>query len=145
MAGLNKVMVIGNLGADPEMRYTPNGVAVATFNIACSRRWKDRRTGEQREETEWVRVELWEGLAGIAGEYLQKGSQVYIEGRLKTEEWEDREGNRRRTTKVVGRDMVMLGGRGGGGGNYGGGGGGNWQGAPPSGGGPVDADDLPFE
>ena len=145
MAGLNKVMIIGNLGADPEMRYTPSGAAVANFNVACSRAWTNRQTGERQEETEWVRVVLWERLAEIASQYLQKGSQVYIEGRLQTREWEDRDGNRRWTTEVIGRDMVMLGSRGGGAGDYGGGGeGGNWQGAPPAGG-PVDADDLPFE
>ena len=145
MAGLNKVMIIGNLGADPEMRYTPSGAAVANFNVACSRAWTNRQTGERQEETEWVRVVLWERLAEIASQYLQKGSQVYIEGRLQTREWEDRDGNRRCTTEVIGRDMVMLGGRGGGAGDYGGGGeGGNWQGGPPAGG-PVDADDLPFE
>lgn len=143
MAGLNKVMIIGNLGADPEMRYTPSGAAVANFNVACSRRWTNRQTGEQQEETEWVRVVLWERQAEIASQYLQKGSQVYIEGRLQTREWEDREGNRRWTTEVIGREMVMLGSRGGGGGDFGGGGGYS-QGAPSQGG-PVDADDLPFE
>ena len=141
MAGLNKVMIIGNLGADPEMRYTPSGAAVANFNVACNRRWTNRQTGEQHEETEWVRVVLWERLAEIASQYLQKGSQIYIEGRLQTREWEDRDGNRRWTTEVIGRDMVMLGGRGGGG-DFGSGG--YSQGAPPQGG-PVDADDLPFE
>ncbi len=144
MAGLNKVMIIGNLGADPEMRYTPSGAAVANFNVACSRAWTNRQTGERQEETEWVRVVLWERLAETASQYLQKGSQVYIEGRLQTREWEDRDGNRRWMTEVIGRDMVMLGRRGEGGGDYSRGGGGNWQGGPPAGG-PVDADDLPFE
>ena len=143
MAGLNKVMIIGNLGADPEMRYTPSGAAVANFNVACSRAWTNRQTGERQEETEWVRVVLWERLAETASQYLQKGSQVYIEGRLQTREWEDRDGNRRWTTEVIGRDMMMLGRRGEGGGDYGRDGG-NWQGGPPAGG-PVDADDLPFE
>lgn len=141
MASLNKVMIIGNLGADPEMRYTPSGSAVANFNVACNRRWTNRQTGEQQEETEWVRVVLWERLAEIASQYLQKGSQIYVEGRLQTREWEDREGNRRWTTEVIGREMVMLGSRGGGSGDFGGG----YPQGGPSQGGPVDADDLPFE
>ena len=146
MASLNKVMIIGNLGADPEMRYTPSGAAVANFNVACNRTWTNRDTGERQEQTEWVRVVLWNRLAEIASQYLQKGRQVYIEGRLQTREWEDRDGNRRWTTEVVGNEMVMLGGRGGESSDYGGGGGGgNWQGGGPPAGGPVDADDLPFE
>ena len=146
MASLNKVMIIGHLGADPEMRYTPSGTAVANFNVACNWSRPNRETGERQEETEWVRVVLWDRLAEIASQYLQKGRQVYIEGRLRTNEWQDRDGNRRWTTEVVAREMLMLGGRGGDGGGYGGGGGGgNWQGGGPSAGGPVDADDLPFE
>ena len=147
MASLNKVMIIGNLGADPEMRYTPGGAAVANFRVACNRRWTNRETGEQHEETEWVRVVLWRRLAEIASQYLQKGSQVYIEGRLQTREYQDRDGNRRWSTEVIGNEMVMLGSRGESGGDFEGGrsgGGGNWQGGPPSGS-PVDADDLPFE
>lgn len=145
MASLNKVMIIGNLGADPEMRYTPSGAAMANFNVACNRTWTNRDTGERQEQTEWVRVVLWNRLAETASQYLQKGRQVYIEGRLQTREWEDRDGNRRWTTEVVAREMLMLGGRGGESGGYGGGGGGNWQGGGPPAGGPVDADDLPFE
>ena len=146
MASLNKVMIIGNLGADPEMRFTANGDAMARFNVACSRRYTTR-DGEQREETEWVRVVLWRRLAEIAGQYLSKGRQVYIEGRLQTRQWQDQQGQNRYTTEVVASEMVMLGNRGsgGGGGDFGGGGGGgNWQ--EPSGnfGGP-DAGDLPFE
>ena len=147
MASLNKVMIIGNLGADPEMRYTPSGAAVANFNVACNRQWTNRETNERQEQTEWVRVVLWNRQAEIASQYLQKGSQVYIEGRLQTREWQDRDGNRRWSTEVVGSQMLMLGGRGGSSGDFGGGspgGGGDWQGGPPPGG-PVDADDLPFE
>lgn len=147
MASLNKVMIIGNLGSDPEMRYTPSGTAVANFNVACNRQWTNRETNERQEQTEWVRVVLWNRLAEIASQYLQKGRQVYIEGRLQTREWQDRDGNRRWTTEVIGNEMVMLGGRGDSGGDFGGGrsdGDGNWQGGPPSGS-PVDADDLPFE
>ena len=146
MASLNKVMIIGNLGSDPEMRYTPSGSAVANLSVACNRNWTNRETGERHEETEWVRVVLWNRLAEIASQYLQKGRQVYIEGRLRTHEYQDRDGNRRWATEVVAREMLMLGGRGDSGGDFGGGspGGGNWQGGPPPGS-PVDADDLPFE
>ncbi|MCY3557420.1 MAG: single-stranded DNA-binding protein [Chloroflexi bacterium] len=140
MASLNKVMIIGNLGADPEMRFTANGDAMATFNVACNRRYQTRE-GEQREDTEWVRVVLWRRLAEIAGQYLSKGRQVYIEGRLQTRQWQDREGNTRYTTEVVGNEMVLLGSRGDGGG----GGGGNWEDGPRDIGGGPDAGDLPFE
>ena len=146
MASLNKVMIIGNLGRDPEMRFTANGDAVANFSVAATRRYTTR-DGEQREQTEWFRVVCWRRLAEIAGQYLQKGRQVYIEGRLETRQWEDRDGNTRYTTEVIANEMVMLGSRsGGGGGDFGGGGGGGWQGGPPDfqGGGP-DAGDLPFE
>ena len=140
MASLNKVMIIGNLGADPEMRFTANGDAVANFRVAASRRYTTR-DGEQREQTEWFRVVCWRRLAEIAGQYLQKGRQVYIEGRLETRQWEDRDGNTRYTTEVVANEMVMLGSRGGGGG----GGGGDWDdGSSDFSGGP-DAGDLPFE
>lgn len=148
MASLNKVMIIGNLGADPEMRFTANGDAMATFNVACNRRYTTR-DGQQRDETEWVRVVLWRRLAELAGQYLSKGRQVYIEGRLQTRQWEDREGNTRYTTEVVAREMQFLGGRGGGGGDFGGGGGGtgggNWDDGPGDFGGGPDAGDLPFE
>ena len=139
MASLNKVMIIGNLGADPEMRFTANGDAVANFRVAASRRYTTR-DGEQREQTEWFRVVCWRRLAEIAGQYLQKGRQVYIEGRLETRQWEDRDGNTRYTTEVVANEMVMLGSRGGGGG-----GGGNWDDGPSDMGGGPDAGDLPFE
>ncbi len=142
MASLNKVQIIGNLGGDPEMRFTANGRAMARFNVACNRTWTTP-DGERREETEWVRVVCWERLAELAGQYLSKGRQVYVEGRLRTNEWEDRDGNRRWTTEVIARDVLFLGGRGGGDDFGGGGGGGGYdQGAPPSG---MDADDLPFE
>ena len=149
MASLNKVQVIGNLGRDPEMRFTANGNPMSTFNVACNRRYTTR-DGEQRDDTEWVRVVCWERLAELAGQYLSKGSQVYVEGRLQTREWEDRDGNRRWTTEVVAREIQFLGGRGGGGdddwgggGRSGGGGGGYERGGPPPAG--MDADDLPFE
>ena len=141
MASLNKVQIIGNLGADPEMRFTANGQAVANFNVACNRRYTTR-DGDRREETEWVRVVCWARLAEIAGQYLSKGRQVYVEGRLQTRQWEDRDGNTRYMTEVIAREMQMLGSRGGGGD-----GDGDWDsggsGGGPSGG--VDADDLPFE
>lgn len=143
MASLNKVMIIGNLGRDPEMRFTANGDAMATFSVACNRRYQTR-DGDQREETEWVRVVLWRRLAEIAGQYLQRGSQVYIEGRLQTRSWEDQQGQTRYMTEVVGQQMQMLGSRGGGG-DFSGGGSGGYQGPPDDEGGGPDAGDLPFE
>lgn len=143
MASLNKVQIIGNLGSDPEMRFTANGSALARFSVACNRSWTTP-DGERREDTEWVRVVCWERLAELAGQYLSKGRQVYVEGRLKTNQWEDREGNNRYTTEVIARDIIFLGGRSDGGGGSGGGGGGDdWGGGPPPAG--MDADDLPFE
>lgn len=112
--GINKVILIGNLGADPETRYTSGGKAMSTVNIATSESWKDRETGEQQERTEWHRIVFFGRLAEIVGEYLKKGSQVYIEGRLQTRKWQDKEGNDRYTTEVVANEMQMLGGRGGG-------------------------------
>ena len=148
MASLNKVMIIGNLGRDPEMRFTANGQAVANFSVACNRRYTTR-DGDQREETEWVRVVCWARLAEIAGQYLQRGSQIYVEGRLQTRSWEDQQGQTRYTTEVVANNFQFLGSRGGGGGgggDFGGGGGGdNWQDAPSDLGGGPDAGDLPFE
>ncbi len=141
MAGLNKVMLIGNLGADPELRFTANGAAVANFRIACSRTYTDRE-GQRQEVTEWVTIVAWQRLAELCGQYLSKGRPVYVEGRLQTRQWEDREGNNRYTTEVVANDIQFLGGRGGGGGDSGGG---DWQdGSSDIGGGP-DAGDLPFE
>jgi len=108
MAGINKVILVGRLGRDPEVRYTPNGVPVANFSIATSEEWKDKDTGEKRERTEWHRIEAWRRLGEICGEYLHKGKQVYIEGKLQTDAWEDRDGNKRYTTKIVAQSMQML-------------------------------------
>jgi len=119
--GVNKVILIGNLGRDPEMRYTGSGNAVANLSLATTRRYRDR-DGQQQEETEWHRVVMFSRLAEIAGEYLRKGSQVYIEGRLQTRKWQDNNGQDRYTTEVVANEMQMLGGGGGGRG-----GGGSWD------------------
>lgn len=119
--GINKVILVGNLGADPETRYMPSGKAVANIRIATSESWKDRQTGDQQERTEWHSVVLFDKLGEIASEYLRKGSQVYIEGSLRTRKWQDKEGKDRYTTEIVARDMQMLGGRGGAGGGGGGG------------------------
>jgi single-strand DNA-binding protein len=110
---LNKVMIIGNLGRDPEVRTTPSGQPVASFSVATNRKWNDRE-GNKREETEWHNVEVWGRLAEVAGQYLRKGSQLYVEGRLKTDSWEDRtSGEKKYKTKVVGDTFQMLGRRGG--------------------------------
>jgi single-strand DNA-binding protein len=116
LAGINKAILIGRLGREPEVRYTPSGVAVANFSIATSEEWKDRETGEKQERTEWHKIVAWRRLGEICGEYLHKGSQVYIEGRLQTRAWEDRDGNKRYTTEVVAQSMQMLGSVGKGGG-----------------------------
>jgi single-strand DNA-binding protein len=109
LAGVNKVILIGRLGRDPEIRYTPSGAAVANFSIATSEEWTDRESGQKQERTEWHRIVAWRRLGEICGEYLHKGSQIYIEGRLQTRAWEDREGNKRYTTEVVAQNMQMLG------------------------------------
>jgi single-strand DNA-binding protein len=114
--GLNKVILIGNLGADPETRAMPSGMTVANLRIATSENWKDRQSGENQERTEWHTVAVFGKLAEIASEYLRKGSQVYVEGRLRTRKWQDKQGNDRYTTEIVANEMLMLGGRGGGGG-----------------------------
>ncbi len=114
--GINKVIVVGNLGNDPEMRQMPSGGAVCELSIATSESWKDKQ-GQQQERTEWHRVTGYARLAEIMGEYLRKGSQVYIEGSLRTEKWQDKNGNDRYTTKIIARDMQMLGGKPGGGGS----------------------------
>ena len=119
--GINKVILIGNLGADPETRAMPSGTTVANLRVATSESWRDKQTGEQQERTEWHRVALFGRLAEIAGEYLRKGSQVYIEGSLRTRKWQDKEGKDRYSTEIVGNDLQMLGARGGGGGGSGGG------------------------
>ncbi|HHI71461.1 MAG TPA: single-stranded DNA-binding protein [Rhodobacteraceae bacterium] len=111
--GINKVILIGNLGADPEIRYLPNnGQSVANLSVATGEVWKDRETGQVQERTEWHRVVLFRKLAEIAGEYLRKGSQVYIEGSLRTRKWQGQDGQDRYTTEIVGREMRMLGGNG---------------------------------
>ena len=170
--GVNKVILIGNLGADPETRAMPSGSTVANLRIATTENWKDRTSGENQERTEWHRVALFGKLAEIAGEYLRKGSQVYIEGSLRTRKWTDKQGNERFSTEIIGNEMQMLGGNaggegggfaggqggggarpqqaraaGGGGGNYGGGasaggGGGQQRGGGNYGGGSRGGDDY---
>ena len=110
-SGINKVILVGNLGQDPEVKYTAGGAAVTTLSLATSESWKDKDTGQDQEKTEWHRVVLWRRLAEIAGEYLKKGSKVYIEGQLQTRKWEQ-DGQTRYTTEVVGRDMQFLDSRG---------------------------------
>jgi single-strand DNA-binding protein len=157
--GINKVILVGNLGADPDTRYMPSGKAVTNIRIATSDSWKDKQTGDQQERTEWHSIVLFDKLGEIAAEYLRKGSQVFIEGSLRTRKWQDKEGKDRYTTEIVARDMQMLGGRGGAGGgsSSSGGGGENSRPARPaaseeraapasadeSGGGGFD-DDIPF-
>jgi single-strand DNA-binding protein len=109
--GVNKVILVGNLGQKPEMRYTQTNIAIANLSIATSESWKDKDSGEQREKTEWHRVILFGKLAEIAEQYLDKGSQVYIEGKLQTRKWQDKEGVDRYTTEILGNAMNMLGGR----------------------------------
>lgn len=111
MASVNKVIVLGNLGRDPEVRYTPSGAAVCNLRIATTRNWKNKDSGEKMEETEWHSVVLYDRQAEIAGEYLKKGRPVYIEGRLKTRKWQDKEGVDRYTTEIVADSMQLLGGR----------------------------------
>ena len=111
--GINKVILVGNLGADPETRYMPSGSAVTNLSVATSESWKDKQTGEQKDRTEWHKVVMFDRLAEIAAEYLRKGSQVYIEGKLQTRKWQDRDGNDRWTTEIRASEMQMLGGRGG--------------------------------
>jgi len=106
--GVNKVILVGNLGRDPEIRYMPNGSAVTNVGVATSEQWKDKQTGEQKERTEWHNVVFFQRLAEIAGEYLKKGSQVYIEGSLRTRKWQDKDGNDRYSTEIVASDMQML-------------------------------------
>jgi single-strand DNA-binding protein len=131
--GINKVILVGNLGQDPETKAMPSGMTVCNIRIATSESWKDKTSGEMKEQTEWHSVAMFGRLAEIAGEYLKKGSQVYIEGRLRTRKWQDKSGNDRYTTEIVANEMQMLGGRGGGmGGQSGGSSGGQYGG--PSGG-----------
>jgi single-strand DNA-binding protein len=117
---VNKVILIGHLGADPETRVMPSGMTVANVRLATSENWKDKQSGETQERTEWHSIALFGRLGEIAAEYLRKGSQVYIEGRLRTRKWQDKEGRDRYTTEIIANDMQMLGGRGGAGGGGGG-------------------------
>lgn len=153
--GVNKVILIGNLGQDPEVKYMPSGGAVTNVTVATSESWKDKNTGEQKENTEWHRVVFFRRLAEIAGEYLKKGSKVYIEGKLQTRKWQDQSGNDRYTTEIIANEMQMLDGRGaGGGGSAGGGDAGGYSkpsgassssSAAPAGGNMGDFDDdIPF-
>ena len=114
MASVNKVILIGNLGKDPEVRYAPSGSAICNITVATSRQWKDKTSGEKQEETEWHRVTFFDRLAEVAGEYLKKGKSVYIEGRLKTRKWTDKEGVERYSTDILADEMKMLGSREGG-------------------------------
>jgi single-strand DNA-binding protein len=133
--GINKVILVGNLGADPETRAMPSGMTVANLRIATSESWRDKQSGEQQERTEWHRVALFGRLGEIAAEYLKKGSQVYIEGSLRTRKWQDKQGNERYSTEIVGNEMQMLGsGRGGMGGGAGAGGGASGEPRSSSGG-----------
>jgi single-strand DNA-binding protein len=134
MASVNKVIILGNLGKDPEVRYTASGSAVCNLRLATTRNWKNRETGERQEETEWHSVVLYDRQAEVANEYLRKGRSVYIEGRLKTRKWQDKDGNDRWTTEIVGETMQLLGGRDGGGASQGGeeGGSGGYDEAPRS-------------
>jgi single-strand DNA-binding protein len=152
--GVNKVILVGTLGKDPETRYMPSGGAVTNLRIATNEQWKDKQTGEQQERTEWHSIAMFGRLAEIAAEYLRKGSQVYVEGKIRTRKWQDKEGKDRYTTEIIADEMQMLGGKGGGAGagaasagaaaGGGGSGGGrtavNDSGAPP---GDFD-DDIPF-
>lgn len=111
MASVNKAIIVGNLGRDPETRYMPNGDAVTNIAVATTENWKDKNTGEKKELTEWHRITFYRKLAEIAGQYLKKGSQVYVEGRLQTRKWTDKDGNERYTTEIIADSMQMLGGR----------------------------------
>jgi single-strand DNA-binding protein len=151
--GVNKVILIGNLGQDPESRTTPGGTTVTNIRIATSESWRDKTSGEMKEQTEWHGIVLWNKLGEIAAEYLKKGSQVYIEGRLQTRKWQDKQGNDRYTTEVVASEMQMLGGKGGGGGGAtqetrdsreSSGGRGAPASAAPAGSSPDFDDDIPF-
>lgn len=108
MSGINKVIIIGNLGQDPEVRFMPNGKAAANFTVATSDKWKDKQTGEQKEKTEWHRITMFERLAEVAGEYLKKGSKVYLEGKLQTRKWQNQEGKDQYTTEILVNKLEML-------------------------------------
>jgi single-strand DNA-binding protein len=147
--GVNKVIIVGNLGSDPEIKYMPSGDAVCNLSVATTDSWKDKQSGEKVEHTEWHRVVMFRRLAEISGEYLRKGSQVYIEGKLKTRKWQDQSGNDRYTTEIEAREMQMLGGRGGSDSMSGGAPAPQARSAPPAaaqsgGGSPSFDDDIPF-
>ena len=146
--GVNKVILVGNLGKDPEVRYMANGGAVCNLTLATTESWKDKQTGEQKDKTEWHNIVFYRRLAEIAGEYLKKGSQIYVEGKLQTRKWQDKSGNDRYTTEIIANEMQMLGGRGGGGSaEFGGGAGGSRSAAPAQAAAPVADDfddDIPF-
>ena len=153
MAGVNKVIIVGNLGRDPEIKYTQSNVPVANFSVATSESWKDKATGEWQEKTEWHRIVAWRHLAERAEKYLRKGKQVYIEGKLETRKWQGQDGQDKYTTEIIAREIQLLGRRdeegGGGGGGYGAGPGSSGNFNPPpmdggSGGAAADDDDLPF-
>jgi single-strand DNA-binding protein len=145
--GVNKVILVGNLGNDPDTKYMPSGSAVTNLSVATNESWKDKQTGEQKDRTEWHRVAMFGRLAEIAAEYLRKGSQVYIEGKLRTRKWQDQQGNDKYSTEIIADEMQMLGGRSGGGAPAMGGGSGGPPPGPPAGGsggsGDFD-DDIPF-
>jgi len=130
--GVNKVILVGNLGNDPETKYMPSGDAVTNLSVATSESWKDKQTGEQKDRTEWHRVAMFGRLAEIAAEYLRKGSQVYIEGKIRTRKWQDQQGNDKYTTEIIANEMQMLGSRSGGGAPAMGGGSGGPPPGPPS-------------
>jgi len=110
MRGINKVILIGNLGQDPDMKYMPDGTALCTFSVACNESWKDKSTGEMKERTEWVNVDVWGNNAEACGKFLSKGKSCYVEGSLRTDKWQDKEGNDRYTTKVKANTVMFLGG-----------------------------------
>lgn len=112
MRGVNKAIVLGNLGNDPELKNLPSGAAVCSLSVATTEKWKDKQTGQEQEHTEWHRISLFGRMAEVAAEYLRKGSQVYIEGRLRTRKWQDKEGKDRYSTEIVASDLQLLGGRG---------------------------------
>jgi single-strand DNA-binding protein len=143
--GVNKVILVGNLGADPETRAMPSGMTVANLRIATSESWRDKQSGEQQERTEWHRVALFGRLGEVAAEYLKKGSQVYIEGSLRTRKWQDKQGNERYSTEIVANDMQMLGGRGAGGMGGGSGGGSGGSSGPGGSGGGRGGEPFPAE
>ena len=151
MASINKVILIGNLGRDPELRYTQSGKAVASFSLATTDRFSTRE-GDRQERTEWHRITVWDKTAENCAQYLSKGRSVYVEGRLQTREWEDKEGQKRRTTEITAQTVQFLGGRGGGSGSGSGSGGGGGTGGAASGSGggfdegptPPPSDDIPF-